>query len=593
MSGNDENNKKTYGTRYQLKILQQEYKEFQPNARSSEYHNSITPEKELDGIFGKSSKTPRSPTFEKKCTLNATIDQNLSEPIDKSISSPKTLPNQEKEVNKLLDSCTSDNALISYSQKSDQNQICEAHEVNNFLPYSKNSDPNFDKLKLKEQDSEITAECYKTKKTEEKLENSSLGFSNSHESQKEHLFNLGNYNRDIENWSFNYSQQTIKNHTLSQKNLEPNLNFTIQQTNLSNSVTMSNTTILEASAANRQPVMPKFSPPTNFNPATSNVISFIQTFEKAAIANGWNNEYKINYLGAYLSDAANAWYLKYKTNPINRDKTWDNIKLALIEEYGGDSASRELKVQLQNKKQGPSEDIKSYFYDLMALSDQLGDVSDERFIEYFENGLHPIFKQKYTEWREPNMNMSQLKKIVNKLKEVYQVALEAQMNNAFLALNINSSSDQINPNSEVLQGNNQSNIRQRSQINSNYNSYNATRSFNTRFNNNQTLPVTRTINNRPRCFRCNKIGHYARSCMTSITTSYIPNNYQNRSFNNFSRNDATPRHLAQNNYSQNQFYNQTNRNNPDRLNMRQSFSGNNQYNARTFANRNPNVSGAQ
>ncbi|KAG5897281.1 hypothetical protein JTB14_011447 [Gonioctena quinquepunctata] len=84
---------------------------------------------------------------------------------------------------------------------------------------------------------------------------------------------------------------------------------------------MANTTIEETLQRTLQPATPKFIPPPTFNPGTDNASVFLRTYERTAIANGWDNSLKISYFGTFLEGAANIWYNRFIENEDNHKKT--------------------------------------------------------------------------------------------------------------------------------------------------------------------------------------------------------------------------------------------------------------------------------
>lgn len=111
---------------------------------------------------------------------------------------------------------------------------------------------------------------------------------------------------------------------------------------------MANTTLSEAFANNEKPAKPQFISPATFNPCTGNVHSFLGSYERTAIANGWNNGLKMSYLTSFLGGAANIWFLIYKEKSINQTKGWAAIKTDLREEFVEGNAQRSIGLGTQH-----------------------------------------------------------------------------------------------------------------------------------------------------------------------------------------------------------------------------------------------------
>jgi len=283
-----------------------------------------------------------------------------------------------------------------------------------------------------------------------------------------------------------------------------------------------NVTIKDAQSIGDAPRVPKFVSPTVFDPATSNVISFLKSYDEAALLNRWDEKYKIAYFGCFLKGVAQTWYDTYISDPANESETWAKIKSTFMLEFGGESHLREIKLRLQNRKQGATEDIKNYFFDV--INNQIDGISDERIIEYFENGLHPLYYERYALLRKPGMTIKDLKEITLKLSELHQLALMAQMNNSFATFNV-----QEKPRDVVESASKKPNVQN-----------------------------TRTRDGRPICFRCGKIGHTAVSCYTVIqppnrrvdTRQYNGNKFQQ---NHFRTNNQQQRRRQEYNFAENSF----------------------------------------
>lgn len=289
------------------------------------------------------------------------------------------------------------------------------------------------------------------------------------------------------------------------------------------------TTLGAAAAAERTPSLPKFVSPAIFNPCTSNPIQFIRSYERAAIANGWNDTHKINYFSCFLEGAASVWYDKYTSKARNASKTWKEIAQDFITEFGGENPLKQIKFKWNKRRQGDTEDIKHYFFDLYYLANELDpNMTFDKFKEHFEEGLHPSYFEMYYMMCQPTMEMDDLKALIIKISGIKEKALVAQMSQqtAFLTINPKESTSDIQRNSErrnSIQDEYRNENRYNTRENSDRNNYRQERNYRrNRLNSNErrppkqygrtNLPPTRTSDGRTRCFICNKPGHYAATC---------------------------------------------------------------------------------
>ncbi|KAJ3652239.1 hypothetical protein Zmor_018220 [Zophobas morio] len=149
---------------------------------------------------------------------------------------------------------------------------------------------------------------------------------------------------------------------------------------------MSNVTLREALEKAKIPALPKFLAPPLFNPATSDPNSFIDTYERVALTNSWDDALKISYLPIILEKAALAWFRQYTTTQSNAEKTWRALTNDFLAEFGSGEFKRGVRAKFKNRKQGLNEDVKSYFFELLVLQQEWDPkMSDESFSLHFEN----------------------------------------------------------------------------------------------------------------------------------------------------------------------------------------------------------------
>lgn len=71
-------------------------------------------------------------------------------------------------------------------------------------------------------------------------------------------------------------------------------------------------------------------------------------------------------------------------------KKMDEVSTDFVKEFRSDKPNRNMKFKWRNRKQGPVEDIKSYFFDLVTLVHEVdAQMADEKFYKHFEKGLRP------------------------------------------------------------------------------------------------------------------------------------------------------------------------------------------------------------
>lgn len=277
-----------------------------------------------------------------------------------------------------------------------------------------------------------------------------------------------------------------------------------------------NTTISDASKNARTPAVPKFIAPTQFNPTNTNAIVFLRNYERCAALNGWDDAFKINYMGSFLEAAASTWYSKFVVDPANAGRTWKELQEEFVNEFGSENAIRAAKFRFNTRRHLDNEDIKSYFFDLKNLGDEANpNMPFEAFRDKFESGLHPLYYESYFLIAPDNMNMEALKSVVFKLSNVKERVLSLQMSNLSLL------AKEEEPQQAASSRHQQSSSPRPWYSN------------------------TRGRSGQPRCTLCNRYGHFRSTCRNGNPRNHPPRSHSpaNRSqanWENLGRRSQSP-----------------------------------------------------
>lgn len=265
----------------------------------------------------------------------------------------------------------------------------------------------------------------------------------------------------------------------------------IRETNDPSNEKMANVTITEAFTSQKHPSIPSFISPEIFDPKRDDPQRFIQNYERAAVANAWNDNLKISYFGSFLSGIANRWYENFVTN--NATKTWTDVKKEFLKEYRMSDYSEDKERKFENRRQTREESVREYFFDLSFLAYELDPLmEDEKFIKQFERGMHDKYFSNYKILKPDDVTVPELKSIIAKLDAIEQRTKESQ--------------GYFHDRQEVEEANKYTKFTTNS------------RKFDSRpphlngGNFKKNVPNTRSSNGRPRCYHCGRIGHFAGAC---------------------------------------------------------------------------------
>ncbi|KAJ3640278.1 hypothetical protein Zmor_003587 [Zophobas morio] len=160
----------------------------------------------------------------------------------------------------------------------------------------------------------------------------------------------------------------------------------ITPTNEKPRVKMTDVTMSNALESKKTPAIPNFISPEIFDPKRDDPERFLKNYERAVVANAWDNNLKIIYFGSFLSGIANRWYEHLVD--IQRDKKWEDVKKEFLKEFQMSDYSGDKEMQFENRKQGKDESVKEFFFNLLFLAHEVDpDMTDQRFIKYFEKGM--------------------------------------------------------------------------------------------------------------------------------------------------------------------------------------------------------------
>ena len=312
---------------------------------------------------------------------------------------------------------------------------------------------------------------------------------------------------------------------------------------------------------------------------TSDPITWIENFEKAATANGLTDVRKLAVVPAYLTGTAAAWLQDRQTNPNTNPATWEHVananaaqiattfKQPFIDHFRNPGRIAMWQQELDNCKQTIGQTVDQYVSKLSGLMkrvDPNNAVNEYTKVSTFMRGLNPkyrfhvrannpatlevavetakAYELSYNELTQQQVGIIQTPEDKNVMTLLSEVQTQLQ------ALQMSTS------NSQPSQQNNQNRQPQ---------------------NNNNNNRETRA------CFNCGKVGHLSKQCRARNNNNNNNNNRQNNNNNGNQNRNRRGRSNYQNQNNNNgnndNWHNNNNRNNNH--NNNNDHNDNNHYGA--------------
>jgi hypothetical protein len=129
---------------------------------------------------------------------------------------------------------------------------------------------------------------------------------------------------------------------------------------------------------------PKFSGADDEDPR-----EWLDDYRFAGKANGWNADRMRDAFGAYLRKGAREWYLEFKT--ANNDANWNATAQAFVNKYCGADFQEQWQEELCHLKQRKGETVEEYYYQVKRMATRAG-LDAAAALPYFIRGLLPEIK---------------------------------------------------------------------------------------------------------------------------------------------------------------------------------------------------------
>lgn len=139
--------------------------------------------------------------------------------------------------------------------------------------------------------------------------------------------------------------------------------------------------------------LPCFQPKIFSGTPSENVNEFFSYYEKVALANGWNDDRKVQLLSLYVTGVAES-VLDSLTREYGDNLTWNVAKQKLISSFSNTCNTQMLEMQLNTRMQAPGEATIKYTTDVIRLCHLIDANMDEsRVCGHILKGLLPATLQ--------------------------------------------------------------------------------------------------------------------------------------------------------------------------------------------------------
>jgi hypothetical protein len=117
---------------------------------------------------------------------------------------------------------------------------------------------------------------------------------------------------------------------------------------------------------------------------------FLESFERAALANKWNSEIKVRQIGIYLDGLALAWYSNNFEKVVVQDfqSTWHSIRTQfLLQICNSNQLELDATYKLHSLEKRTTETFRTYYYDCIYFLKYLSYFNEMNVITQILHGL--------------------------------------------------------------------------------------------------------------------------------------------------------------------------------------------------------------